>query len=84
VSKDEALLRELLREIQSQRKKEGLVIEDRIVLVLNNKEMEKYEDEIKEKVGATRIKYDDIRPEDVKGKIEFEEEVIKFNFMVEK
>ncbi len=59
--KEEALLRELLREIQSERKKQGLVVANRIILHLDNKLMEKYGKEIKEKVGADSVVFEDIR-----------------------
>jgi len=79
VIEDEALLRELLREIQAQRKKHGLVVKDRIILYLNDDRFKKKESDIKEKVGAKKIVYE-LKHE--KGHVEFKDEKIKFGFEV--
>ena len=75
--KEEALLRELLREIQSERKKQGLVVTDRIVLTIDNSAMKKYENDIKSKVGAAEIIYQqndgkEARAEELKARFKFE------------
>ena len=61
VDEDEALLAELLREIQKARKSMGLVVSDKIELVLNNKDMKRFEKVIKDKVGAASIRFTDAR-----------------------
>ena len=73
---EEALLRELLRSIQAARKKEGLVVKDHIVLTLSNKELQKFDKEIREKVGASNIKYHANKGETVK----FEGKKVSFLF----
>jgi len=79
VLEDEAMLRELLREIQAQRKNHGLVVQDRIVLYLSSDRFKEREDEIKEKVGAKKIIYE-LKHE--KGFAEFKGEKIKFGFEI--
>jgi len=75
--KEEALLRELLREIQSERKKRGLIVTDRIVLTIDNTAMKKHEKDIKEKVGASEIIYQqnegkEVRAEELSTKFRIE------------
>ena len=78
VIKDEALLRELLREIQEARKARKLVINDKIVLFLDNEIMKKFIHEIKEKVGANEIKFCSIEGEF--GSVKLEDCVVRFKF----
>ncbi len=76
--KEEAMLRELLREIQAHRKQRNLVVKDKILLHLDNKKFEKYAKEIKEKVGAEKIQFGKIdKPFSV---IDFEGEKAGFSF----
>ncbi len=77
--KEEAMLHELLREIQAHRKQRNLVVTDKIILYLDNRKFEKYAAEIKEKVGAEEVKFDKIdRPFSV---IDFEGEKAGFSFL---
>ena len=74
--KNEALLRELLREIQAERKRQGLVVTDRIVLTIDNEKMKKFEKDIKEKVEAVEIIYQqndgkDVAAEELKARFVF-------------
>lgn len=78
IIEDEALLRELLREIQSKRKTMKLVVSDKIKLILDNEDLNKYEAEIKERVGAKEIEYKKI--DKPTGKAQYKETVIKFKF----
>ncbi|MBI4170091.1 MAG: isoleucine--tRNA ligase [Candidatus Aenigmarchaeota archaeon] len=76
--KEEATLRELLREIQEHRKQRNLVVKDKILLHLDNKKFEKYAKEIQEKVGAGEIQFGKIdKPFSV---IDLEGEKIGFSF----
>ncbi len=57
---EEAMLREIIREIQSMRKKHGFNIEDNILLTLNsdedtNKILKKHVGELKKEVGAKNV-----------------------------
>lgn len=74
--KEEALLRELLRAVQSERKKQGLVVKDKIVLRLSSETMKKFENDVREKLGAKEVKYGKIKGKEVK----FEDEKISFSF----
>jgi len=78
VIEDEALLRELLREIQATRKKEGLTVNEKIVLYIDNEEMKKFENVIKEKVGAEKIVFQKI--EKPIGKARFKNKIVNFYF----
>jgi len=78
ILEDEAILRELLREIQATRKKEGLTVNEKIILYIDNKEMKKFEKTIKEKVGAERIVYGKI--EKVHRTVKFKNKIIRFYF----
>jgi len=78
IIEDEALLRELLREVQSKRKAMKLVVGDKIKLILDNEDLNKFEAEIKEHVGAREIVYRKI--DKPLGKVEYKETVIKFKF----
>lgn len=82
VLKDEALLRELLREIQSERKNRKLVVSNKIILFLDNAAMEKFSNEIKEKVGAKEIKFGHVDGEFSSVKID--DAVVKFKFSLVK
>ncbi len=75
---EEALLRELLREIQSQRKKSNLTVSDSIILYLDNDKMKKFSKEIAKKVGAKNIVFS--RLTKAMGKIMFNKEIVSFYF----
>ena len=76
VLKAEALLRELLREIQSHRKLQKLIVEDKIVLYLDNDSMQEFEREIRDKVGAKNIIFGPI--EKPTGQVQLEDEKVSF------
>ncbi|MBI4174087.1 MAG: isoleucine--tRNA ligase, partial [Candidatus Aenigmarchaeota archaeon] len=76
ILKGEALLRELLREVQSQRKALKLKVEDKIVLYLDNTSMQEYEKEIKDKVGAKSIVFGVV--DKPAGQVSLDEERISF------
>ncbi|MFC2143335.1 isoleucine--tRNA ligase [Candidatus Aenigmatarchaeota archaeon] len=78
VIEDEALLRELIRDVQSKRKEKGLVVTDKIKLSMDSEELKKFEDLIKEKVGAVELVYKDI--EEKTGKALYKEKQIKYFF----
>ncbi|MBI3190782.1 class I tRNA ligase family protein, partial [archaeon] len=82
VLKDEALLRELLREIQSERKKRKLIVNNKIILFLDNNVMEKFSNEIKEKVGAKEIKFCHL--DEGFGSVKMDDAVVKFKFSLVK
>ena len=75
----EALLREFLREVQTQRKKNNLNVGDRIVLYLDNENLREYEAEIKNKVGAKEVFFGPV--ENATSCVQLEEE--KINFKIE-
>ncbi|MEM7819596.1 MAG: class I tRNA ligase family protein, partial [Candidatus Aenigmatarchaeota archaeon] len=57
--KQEAMLREVIRKIQDMRKKNSMVISDKIILSLENcVELKKFENEIKNEVGAKEIRFE--------------------------
>lgn len=74
--KQEALLRELVREIQSARKNHGLVVGDRIYLEIDSIRMQKFENFIKDYVGAQIIKV--TSPSETTGSVEIDGEKISF------
>ncbi|MEM7826659.1 MAG: isoleucine--tRNA ligase [Candidatus Aenigmatarchaeota archaeon] len=76
VLKEDALLRELIRNVQEYRKKMGLKVEDKIILYLNNRKVEKFAKEIRNMVGAKKIVFGDFA--DIAGKAQFEDEIIGF------
>ena len=76
ILKGEALLRELLREVQSQRKQMKLKVEDKIVLYLDNDSMHEYEKEIKDKVGANKLIFGTF--DNPTGQVQLEEEKVSF------
>ncbi len=76
ILKVEGLLRELLREVQAQRKKYNLDVNDRIILYLDNESMKEYEKEIKHKVGAREIHFGPVGS--LTGKAQLEEEIVNF------
>ncbi|MBI4153997.1 class I tRNA ligase family protein [Candidatus Woesearchaeota archaeon] len=78
VLKDEALLKEFLREVQDQRKKMNLVVEDKIVLHVDNEKLSKFSTEIKEKVGASTVQFGTVDKET--GSIDIEGDVVRFKF----
>ncbi len=76
--KEEALLRELVREIQSVRKQEHLVVSDRIHLRISSVKMKKFEQFIKDYVGADVVEFGEV--DDQKCSVELEGEKIAFSF----
>ena len=80
ILKNEALLRELFREVQSQRKQSKLNVEDKIVLYLDNDSMQEFEKEIKDKVGAKNIVFGPVG--NPTGHVRIEEEKISFKIEV--
>jgi len=76
--KEEAMLRELLREIQSKRKENKLIVTDKIDLLIDNKIFEKYSEEIRQKVGADSVAFEHVKsPTSV---VDFEGEKTSFSF----
>jgi len=62
---EEGFARELMRKVQSLRRKAGLKKTDQIdLVVVTGKRLEKYNDQIKEKVGAKELKITGIEPEE--------------------
>ncbi len=82
ILKDEALFRELLREIQSERKKRKLVVKDKIILHLDNEIMKKFEKDLKEKAGAKEIRFGTIEGES--GSVKLDDHIVKFKFALTK
>lgn len=82
VLKEEALLRELLREVQNHRKQHRLVVKDRIILYIDNESMKKFSREIKEKVGAKEVHFGGVDKET--GSVSVDEHRVKFKFSVVK
>lgn len=87
VLKDQALIRELSRNIQILRKKEGLKVKERIKLFLKSdaetdKILTKNKEKISKNVGAYKVEFK--KPEDVKGVLEFEGRKVKIGFEKEK
>ncbi len=80
VLKSEALLRELLREVQNSRKERKLKIEDKIVLYLDNGSMQEFEREIMDKVGAKNIVFGPF--DKPTGHVQLEEEKVSFKIEV--
>ena len=83
VSKEKALLRELVRNIQVLRKKEGLKIRERIVLQLKTdkkteKILGKNREVISKGVGARRIEFR--KPKDTRGVLKFRDKKIGIGF----
>lgn len=79
VLKDEALLRELIRNIQEVRKKSKFSVHDSIILYLKDHIiLKRFEQELKQSVGAKEIKFGSIKH--AKGKLEFEDNKIEFGF----
>ncbi|MBU0530067.1 MAG: class I tRNA ligase family protein, partial [Nanoarchaeota archaeon] len=80
---DEALLRELVRNVQEVRKKSKFNVHDSISLFIkSDKETEKvlkgFEDRIKQGVGAKTVVMGQIKHQ--KGKLEFEKKIVDFGF----
>jgi isoleucyl-tRNA synthetase len=78
ILKEEALLRELLREIQEQRKKRKLVVKQKIILYLDNEKMKKFSREIKEKVSARELHFGAVDKEF--GSVSLEGDTVRFKF----
>ena len=73
--KEEALYREVIRKVQDMRKKEGLVIMDKIKLFLHGAEsIDKFKAELKKEVGAESIVLE--KPKGKREKLLFEEKEI--------
>ncbi|MCX6815901.1 MAG: isoleucine--tRNA ligase, partial [Candidatus Aenigmarchaeota archaeon] len=82
ILKTEALLRELLREIQEQRKKRKLIISNKIVLFIDNDEMKQFAATIKEKVGAKEVIFGSVEEEFAMVKVE--DDIVRFKFSLVK
>ncbi len=87
VLKDQALLRELTRNIQVLRKKEGLKVKERIRLFMKSdgktdKLLTINKDKISKNVGAYRVEFK--KPKDVKGVLDFKGKKVKIGFEKEK
>ncbi len=78
VLRDEALIRELTREIQSHRKQMKLNVMDKIDLHID-KDLRKFEKEIKDKVGAKHITFGPVVHPTGKARIEEEQILFKIN-----
>jgi len=81
---EEALFRELIRQVQSLRKKYGFQVKDRISLTLNsdkktNKTLEKYVKILKKEVGAKKVRVGKLKGKH-KGSLEFEKVKIEIMF----
>jgi valyl-tRNA synthetase len=81
---EEALIRELVREIQNLRKKSGFVVSDKIDLSLNsdehtNKLLKKYEKDLMSEVGAKKISIG-IAEGKFKSQFSFEDKTINIVF----
>jgi len=70
---EEALLREVVRRVQSMRKNAGLVVTDKISLKISTTEIKQFEDQLKKEVGAKSIEFVDNNGE----VLEFDEKKIK-------
>ena len=55
IDRDEAVLREIIRKIQSLRKSMGLVVSDRIILHYHGFPLDRYYDRLKDEVGCSEI-----------------------------
>jgi isoleucyl-tRNA synthetase len=76
--KKERFLRELIREIQKARKKEGLKVLDNIALFLEDKSFARdFKEELKKEVRATKIIYE-LKNE--KGEVSYKDLNLKFGF----
>jgi len=83
VLKDEAMIRELVRNIQNVRKKDGYNVHDKINLFLKSDPktedvLSKFEEDIKQSVGASTLHVG--KAEKSKDKLEFEDKKIEFGF----
>jgi len=81
VMKDEALLRELVRQVQSMRKKQGLRVEEKIKLVLETdpatqKVLQGFESLLLEGTGSSKVSFGKAG----KGKLEFQRKKIGIGF----
>ncbi|MDI6798937.1 MAG: isoleucine--tRNA ligase [Candidatus Aenigmarchaeota archaeon] len=81
---EQALIRELIRQIQSMRKKHGLQVKDRIKLTLDSSKdvaatLKKYVEELKKEVGAKEIKIGKLEGK-YRGSLEFEKKRIEIAF----
>lgn len=84
VIKDEAFIRELIRKIQISRKKEGLIISQKIYLFLKTDGKTKnllknFEKELKRGVGANKIYFEE--PKENIDKLVFEGRKVEFGFI---
>ncbi len=80
VDKDEALLRELLRAVQAERKRLSLNVSDSISLLVEtgNKHIKQNEQRIAKHVGASELSFDKVS--EVMGTINIDKEEVKFSF----
>jgi len=81
---EQALIRELIRQIQDMRKKHDLQVKDRIKLTLDsskdvNATLKKYVKELKKEVGAKEIKVGKLQGK-YKGSLEFHNKKIEISF----
>lgn len=81
---EEALVRELIREIQAMRKEYKFVVKEKIYLTLNsdkktNKTLGKYVESLKKEVGAEKIVIGKIEGK-LGGKLEFENRTVEIKF----
>jgi len=82
--REEAMLRELVREVQSLRKQNKFDVKEMISLSLSSDEktnivLKKFEKELKKEVGASKIVFGKLKGK-YKGKIELEEKVVELGF----
>jgi len=85
VLKEQALLRELLRNIQIMRKKKKLLVTEKISLFLGTDRktealMKKNGKKIMSGVGASKIEFSVPKGKEVKGELEFDKKKIKVYF----
>jgi len=84
VDMEEALVRELTREIQDMRKKNGFKVKENIILTLNsdgktNKTLKKYEKILKKEVGASKTVVGKLKGK-YKGSLQFEKVKVEILF----
>ncbi|MEM5797156.1 MAG: isoleucine--tRNA ligase [Candidatus Aenigmatarchaeota archaeon] len=80
---EEALIKELIREVQNLRKQNKFNVKEKIILSIKTekeieKTVEKYTDTIKKEVGATKIVFGE--QGNYKGKLNFEDRIIELSF----
>jgi isoleucyl-tRNA synthetase len=78
ILEEESFVKELIRIIQDTRKNKGLEVKDKIILYLDSKILEKFEEDIKKGVNAKEIIFGSF--EDFFGSMRFKEVEIRFKF----